>query len=177
MCEETSHMWGMFTLPSPFMPCMPLSCLSPSHESQVDSHMCEKACFSHLLHLLIMSPSKVAHTCVSIFPPLNGQNPNPCGAYLASTSLILRDPNPPSSIRSQSSVASLISYKRRAPLLIFTRTSSLVLCCRNGEQPHSIFDEIINYLMVSWGLHLYFDFIYALMLFSCCLIFHILRCA
>ena len=84
------------------------------------SHMCEETWSSiSLTPVIDMSPSKVAHTCVSIFPPLNGQNPNPCGAYLASTSLILRDPSPPSCIRSQPSISSLISYKRRAPLLIF----------------------------------------------------------
>ena len=102
------------------------------------SHMCEETWSSiSLTPVIDMSPSKVAHTCVSIFPPLNGQNPNPCGAYLASTSLILRDPSPPSCIRSQPSISSLISYKRRAPLLIFKNPLSiLLLCCWIGEQPH-----------------------------------------
>ena len=100
-----------------------LSCLlhvvSFTWESSWLTHVWEAMLLTPPPPVIDMSPSKVAHTCVSIFPPLNGQNPNPCGAYLASTSLILRDPSPPSCIRSQPSISSLICYKRRAPLLIF----------------------------------------------------------
>ena len=122
------------------------------------SHMCEETWSSiSLTPVIDMSPSKVAHTCVSIFPPLNGQNPNPCGAYLASTSLILRDPSPPSCIQSQPSISSLISYKMRAPLLILriylkTNVMLLVLWATTSHEQC----EIINHLMISWGLHVLF---------------------
>ena len=143
-----THVWGDLDPPPSYTCHWPIT-------FQGVSHMCEETWSSiSLTPIIDMSPSKVAHTCVSIFPPLNGQNPNPCGVHLASTSLILRDPSPPSCIRSQLSISSLISYKRRAPLLIFKEASSTsLLCCWICEQPHPMSNEIINHLMVSWSLH------------------------
>ena len=143
----------MFTLPSPLMPFMPLSCLSPSHESHVVTHMCEKPCFSHLLHTSCTCHHQRLLTHVWAYCPLwMVKNPNPCGVYLASTSLtphrsweilalhLAFNPSRP---------LHLFSYKRRALSSFPNLPSTSLLCYWICEQPHPMSKEIIY----TWWFH------------------------
>ena len=158
MCEESSHMCEACShFPLSFMPCM-LFHVCPLHMRVKLTHTCVRSHASHTSSTSWSCHHQRLLTHVWAYCPLwLVINPNPCGAYLASTSLILRDPSPPSFIRSQPSVASLISYKRRAPLLIFISLSSLLLCCWFCEQPHPMewwnhqsFDGFMRFAFVFW---------------------------
>ena len=132
-----THVWGMFTLPITLHAFhASYNFVSFTWESSWLTHVWEAMLLTPLAHVTI----KGLLTHVWAYCPLwIGQNPNPCGVYLASTSLI---PHQSWEILvlhlafNLNHPLHLFSYKRRALSSFQKALSTSLLCCKNYEQPH-----------------------------------------